>query len=189
MREIQAGQPEALGAIYDRYAPSVLALCRRILQSEADADEVLEQVLWELWSRADRYDPSRGSALSYLMLLARSRSLDRIRARQRRQARTLEVGDLHDLERMAPVDSGAASPLEHALLTEQRARVRTAMNSLDERQRQVVELAFFDGMTHQEVSEHLGLPLGTVKTRIRRGLGVLHKVLHQPPSDPGGEAA
>ena len=187
MRDLQAGRPEALEAIYDRYSPSILALCRRMLRDDSEAEEVLEQVLWELWSRADRYDASRGNPLSYLLLLARSRSLDRIRARQRQASRVVVVGGLGELERLAAGD-GSDTPLDHTLLAERRTRVRAALESLDARQRQVIEMAFFDGLTHREISEHLGLPLGTVKTRIRRGLGVLHGALRLP-SDPGGESA
>lgn len=178
MQRIQSGSEQALEQLYDRYAPAVLALCQRIVRSESEAEDVLEQVFWEVWSRAERYDATRGAPLSYLLLLARSRSLDRIRARRRRDGRTVLVGDIDELERIAlPASGGNDSPLEHALVDEQRVRMRAALGELDSRQREVVELNFFDGLTHSEIAAQLDLPLGTVKTRIRRGLGVLRKHL------------
>jgi RNA polymerase sigma-70 factor (ECF subfamily) len=181
MRAIQRRTEAALEQLYDRYAPTVLALCLRIVRGNSEAEDVLEQVFWEIWSKADRYDETRGAPLSYLLLLARSRALDRVRAQQRRESRTTAMGSLDDLEHITAASSADDSPLDHALVDEQRARVRAALAELDPRQRQVVELNFFDGFTHAEIADQLELPLGTVKTRIRRGLGVLRKHLRTHP--------
>lgn len=181
MRAIQQGSEAALEQFYGRYASTVLALCLRIVHGNSEAEDVLEQVFWEIWSKADRYDEARGAPLSYLLLLARSRALDRVRAQQRRERRTTTLGSLDELEHISVAGSADDSPLDHALVDEQRARVRAALDELDPRQRQVVELNFFDGLTHAEIADQLELPLGTVKTRIRRGLGVLRKHLRTQP--------
>ena len=168
---------DALEALFKRHAGRVFAVARRILRNESEAEDVLEEVFWELWSRADRFDAGRGSPISYLMLLTRSRALDRLRSLQRRTARVPSVGDLADLESLTGACAPTPSPLEHALLRSQALRVRQALEELRPDQRRALELSFFDGFTHVEISERLGLPLGTVKTHIRRGLGVLRKQL------------
>lgn len=168
---------DALEALFKRHAGRVFAVARRILRNESEAEDVLEEVFWELWSRADRFDAGRGSPISYLMLLTRSRALDRLRSLQRRTERVPCVGDLADLESLTSACAPTPSPLEHALLHAQALRVRQALEELRPDQRRALELSFFDGFTHVEISERLGLPLGTVKTHIRRGLGVLRKQL------------
>ena len=177
MEAVRRRSGEALEALFERHSGRVFALARRILRNESEAEDVLEEVFWELWSRADRFDAGRGSAVSYLMLITRSRALDRVRSRQRREDRAPAVGDLTDLEKLTGARAPTPSPLEHAVLRAQALRVRQALEELRPDQRQALELSFFEGFTHVEISERLSLPLGTVKTHIRRGLQVLRKQL------------
>lgn len=178
MARIEAGDPDAVELLYERHASAVLALCLRILRDRAEAEDVLEEVFWELWQRRDRYDRERASPFSYLMTLSRSRALDRLRFRRRRQ------GIWHDLPEPEPASPGAAGPFEDALLAEQRKAIQRALEELPEASRRALELSFFEGLSHREIADRLGDPLGTVKTRIRQGLLALRKVLRALRSEP-----
>jgi RNA polymerase sigma-70 factor (ECF subfamily) len=171
MERIGRGDPQALEQLYDRHGSAVLALCLRILRDRAEAEDVLEEVFWELWQRRGRYDGERSSPFSYLMTLSRSRALDRLRFRRRREGvwQGLPEGEL-------PAGS-APTPFEDALLSEQRVAIERALHELPEASRRAVELNFFEGLSHREIADRLGDPLGTVKTRIRQGLLALRKVL------------
>ncbi len=177
MEAIRLGKAEALAALVDRHGGSMLALCRRIVRDAAEADEVFEEVFWQVWARSEQYDPLRGTPLAYLILLTRSRSLDRVRALRRRGARVLGVGGLSELERIRQAGEPDPSPHDALVVAEERVRVRRALALLTAAQRLAVELSFFEGLTHTEIAQRLDLPLGTVKTRIRRALLVLRKHL------------
>ena len=174
MKAIAEADPSALAVLHDRHAPVVFALCLRILRDAQEAEEVLEDVFLQLWERAAQYDPARGSVIAYLVTLARSRAAERVRRRVRRER----------ILRAVPADAGLdepavplPSPLQASLATERTALVRAALAELPASQRESLELAFLDGLTHPEISERLGEPLGTVKTRIRAGLARLRAPL------------
>jgi RNA polymerase sigma-70 factor (ECF subfamily) len=162
MAAVVRGDASAFSALYDRLSPVVLGMCLRVLRDRAEAEEVLGDVFLDLWRRSDRYDPSRGGVAAYLVTLARTRAIDRLRAGARRRAREAE-----------PLDQGTApGPDPHAgtVARETRRHVQQAMGELSEVQRRALELAYFEGMTHTEVAAALGEPLGTIKTRIRQGM-------------------
>ncbi len=187
---IKGGDPAALQALYDRRAGVVLALCRRIL-GDIDSEEALLDTFVQLWEQADRYDAGRSSPLAYLMTIARSRAIDRLRARRRRPVVPLEGGDQALLDSLASVTRDDPSPLDDVLLAERRELVQGALRELPETQRQPVELSFYEGYTHREIAERLDWPLGTVKTRIRQGLLRLRDALVGPRGgggDAGGES-
>jgi len=127
-------------------------------------------VFWQIWRRADQFDPTRGSALAYLLTLTRSRAIDRLRARERRSRLRSEVPDPLLGESLLGTSTLASSPLQDALAVERRARVQVALAALPGPQREAVELSFLEGLSHPEISTRLGEPLGTIKTRIRSGL-------------------
>jgi len=163
MTAVTGGNATAFSALYDRLAPLVLGVCLRVLRDRAEAEEVLGDVFLDLWRRPDRYDPDRGGVAAYMVTLARTRAIDRLRAGVRRRARETEP----------PAPSTAApgpGPLEGTVAGETRRHVLQAMGSLTEVQRRALELAYFEGMTHTEVAAALGEPLGTIKTRIRQGM-------------------
>ncbi len=173
---LAAGDAAALGSLYDRYSSVVFALCVRILGSRADAEEVLADVFWELWSRPGRYDPGRGNLLAYLGTLARSRAVDRLRSRRSRAMREATAAD-------PPAEAG--SPLDEAVFGERRRLVQRALGELTPDQRQAIELSFYSGLSHAEISDELREPLGTIKSRIRSGLVRLRdslRTLHEGPS-------
>jgi RNA polymerase sigma-70 factor (ECF subfamily) len=173
MRAIALGDRDALGAFYDRHASAVMGLCVRILSSRNEAEETVADIFVELWERAGHFDPERGSPLAFLMNLGRSRAIDRLRQRRRHTDAIAEVAAAERLDR-----SGDPPAFGCAIQDERRSIVRKALDALDARERRAVEMSFFQGLTHREIAAALQEPIGTVKTRIRRGLIRLRDELH-----------
>ncbi len=167
VERVRQGDQAALDLLYKRYSSPVYSLVWRILQSPEEAEDVALDVFWQVWRQADRYDPARGAPPAWIFTLARSRAIDRLRARNRREDRNVSIDD-PELN-IDPLDENAA-PDEVVSFRQSRDAVRAAMAKLSTVQREAVELAFLRGMTHVEIAEKLGQPLGTVKTRIRQGL-------------------
>jgi RNA polymerase sigma-70 factor, ECF subfamily len=187
MIAIARAEVGAFERLYERYAPIVLATCLRIVRDRVEAEDLLEEVFWEIWARRDRYDASRSSPFTYLMTLARSRALDRLRYRKRRAGVWLEVRDA-DRDALAAASSSGANPFEDAAAVQRRTAIDRALEELPAPHRRVVEMNFFEGLSHREISEQLGDPLGTVKTRIRQGLLTLRKVLRSIDEPGVGDA-
>ncbi len=174
IEKIRQGDQSALDLLYKRYSSPVYSLVWKILQNSEEAEDVALDVFWQVWRQADRYDPARGAPPAWIFTLARSRAIDRLRSRARREDRTISIDDpnLH----FDPLDENA-TPDQVVSFRQSRDAVRAAMENLSAVQREAVELAFLKGMTHVEIAERLALPLGTVKTRIRQGLIRLRKHL------------
>ena len=158
-----------LAALYDLTSPVVFGLSMKILRDDSDAEESTLEVYQQVWSQADRYDPTRGTPLGWLVTMTRSRAIDRLRVSQRRAASTgpLEV-DVRD-----PGDG----PAEIFMTSERRAMVRRAIQKLEPKQRQVLEAAYFRGLSQSDTARTLGWPLGTVKTRTRAAMTALRDEL------------
>jgi RNA polymerase sigma-70 factor (ECF subfamily) len=167
VERIRQGDQAALDLLYGRYSSPVYSLVWKILQNAEESEDVALDVFWQIWRQADRYDPSRGAPPAWIFTLARSRAIDRLRARNRREDRNVSIDDpgVH----IDPMDE-TATPDQVVSFRQTRDAVREAMKKLSTVQREAVELAFLKGMTHVEIAEQLGQPLGTVKTRIRQGL-------------------
>ena len=168
---IAAGDRDAFSRFYDLTAPMAFGLIRRVLRDPEAAADVLQEVFWQVWQDASRYDPTRGSPEAWLVTRAKTRAIDRLRSMRRR-----------DRTFVAPVDESVAQRREEqaenpAVAAEDRSLVQTALAQLPEAQRRVIELAFFEGLTQSEIATRLGEPLGTVKTRARLGLDRLRGVL------------
>jgi RNA polymerase sigma-70 factor (ECF subfamily) len=167
------GDAQALSGFYDRYAALAYALILRIVRDRTDATEVLQDVFWEAWEAAAAYDPARGTPEAWVAMRARTRAIDRVRSLRRR----------HEMF-VAPVDESVATEAEPAPdpaeSAEQRGVVREALAQLSEAQREVIELAYYAGLTQSEIAERTKQPLGTVKTRIRLGLERLREVARRP---------
>jgi RNA polymerase sigma-70 factor (ECF subfamily) len=174
VERIRQGDQGALDLLYKRYSAPVYSLVWKVLQNSEEAEDVALDVFWQVWRQAGRYDPSRGAPPAWIFTLARSRAIDRLRARKRREDRTVSIDD-PELN-IDPLDEKAA-PDDVVSFRQNRDAVRAAMTKLSAVQREAVELAFLKGMTHVEIAEKLGQPLGTVKTRIRQGLIRLRKHL------------
>jgi RNA polymerase sigma-70 factor (ECF subfamily) len=161
---IEARDPDALALLYDRHGARLMGLAHRILGDNGEAEEVVQEVFLFAWRSAASFDASRGSVLAWLLVATRSRSIDRLRAR-RPAGRTTPRGLDEVSEAAGPED------VEAAVRGRQwEARCREAVRELPDEQRRALELAYFEGLTHQEIAERTATPLGTVKTRVRLGL-------------------
>ena len=172
MRRIAERDPTALRELYDRHAGLVYAIALKMLKSRDEADELVTDIFWELWNRADRYDPVRAAPVTYIVTLSRSRGIDRLRRSRRHPTTSLDAGAQQQ-------EAPDINPLEDALADEDRGLVRRALAQLDTNQRQALESAYYEGLTHSEIAEKLGKPLGTVKTYIRQGLIRLREALRK----------
>lgn len=161
---------DAAAELYDRYAAQLYALARRILRDEADAEDVIQEVFSQAWRTARSYDVSRGSVLGWLLVMTRTRAIDRLRARQARP----DLNGRSVPETMTATGRSAADVL---LAAEEAARVRAALLALPDHQRTPLELAYYEGLTQVEIAERLAEPLGTVKTRMRAALTSLRQRL------------
>jgi RNA polymerase sigma-70 factor (ECF subfamily) len=159
----------AFSALYDRLSGPLYSLAFKMLGDASDAQDALQEVFVQIWSRASTYDPEKSSMFSWAVLLTRSRAIDRLRARDRR-LRVVVVSTAENKVAEATDASTVESAADTANKKDEAAHVRSLLNNLPEDQRQVIELAFFGHRTHHEIAAQLGQPLGTVKARIRRGL-------------------
>ncbi len=165
----------AVGDLYDRHARVLFSLICRILRDRGDAEDVLQEVLLRVWEKAESYDPILGSPIAWLVRIARNRAIDRLRARGARPA----AGPDDTLPGLAVDERRVPGPERSAALAEERQSVQRALQQLPTGQRALIEAAFFDGYTHAELADRFGLPLGTVKTRIRTGMLALRDELIQ----------
>ena len=170
LRRIATGDGDALSRLFELHSPVVLGLLVRMLGGRAEAEEVLQETFLQVWMQADRYEESRSSPRGWILMLARSRALDRLRRRTSRERREDEV---------AAGEGVAVRPVGTARLeaAEQRTRIGTALGVLSPEQRHCIELAFFEGLTHTQIAERLKAPLGTVKSRILLGMNKLRQAL------------
>ncbi|HLZ70765.1 MAG TPA: sigma-70 family RNA polymerase sigma factor [Dehalococcoidia bacterium] len=172
MRQLAAGHQEALGPLYARYAPLIYGIGVRSLDGPA-AEEVVQDVLLSVWRAAGSYDPQRGAVRSWVLQIAHYRILNELRRRSRRPQAEPDPEGLRLLE----LPDREPDPAEMAERAESRAAVRAALEELPPTQRQVLNLAFFSGLTHEQVARQLDLPLGTTKSRIRSGMQKLRVAL------------
>jgi len=174
LREIADGSSEALGLFYDRYAALALGLLCRMLGNRNEAEEILQEVFLQVWRDARRYDPKRASPRGWLLLLARSRALDRYRCTLARRHREDASARSEATRAVAPLGTRR---LEHG---ESRLRIGRAIGRLPPEQRKVIELAFWEGLTQTQIAEALGAPLGTVKSRALLAMKKLREMLREP---------
>lgn len=171
IKGIAEGDQSAMATLYDSTSKLVFGLVLRILQDRETAEEVLLDVYTQVWRQATSYDAQRGTPLAWLMTIARSRALDRLRSgwQERQRKEPLDaVSEARDL---------ASNPEEMTVSAERQRLVRQALGMLSPEQREVIELAYYSGLSHSEIAAQLGQPLGTVKTRTRLGLMKLREAL------------
>jgi len=162
---VRVGDQNAMGALYDRYSALVYAVALRVLADSAAAEDVLQEVFMQLWRNPTRFDASRGSLGAWLAVIARNRAIDALRKRR-------YESDIEDV--VVSVEPDLASQADRSRAAK---NVRDVLNGMPPAQRQALEMAFFEGLTHTEIATKIGEPLGTIKTRIRAGLLALRKVL------------
>jgi len=168
---VQEGDSRALEELYDRYTPLLYPVALRILRRAADAEDTLQEAWLQVWRRAVTYDPRRGTVAAWLLTVARTRALDRYRSLA---ARGRAESAVEPEAGARPADPSASA--EHVQLGE---RVRSALAQLQPQQRQVLEIAYFEGFSQSEIAARLNAPLGTVKSWTRQGLLRLREILPQ----------
>ena len=163
------GDESAFASLYDRYSPILFGLLLRILRDRPEAEDCLQEVFLQIWQRAPSFDPARGRAFTWLVTLARSRAIDRLRSAGAR-TRTEQAAFAEQVDTVADADA-------EAFRSEQGAFVRGALAEIPEEQRRALLLAYFEGLSQSEIAARLGQPLGTVKTRMRTGMMRLRELL------------
>jgi RNA polymerase sigma-70 factor (ECF subfamily) len=172
LRRIAGGDRSAFSSFYDQYSGLLFSIAIKVLNDSKEAEDVLQEVFMQIWNKADAYNPLLGKPVSWAVTLTRNKAIDRIRASQRRskllEQATLEVGALPD-------DSPSANEKLHG--KENAEMIRSVVAALPSDQRRAIELAFFSGLTQDEIAKTLQEPLGTIKARIRRGMLKLREKL------------
>ena len=171
VERMRSGQERALEELYDATVGKVYALASAILRSAEDSEEIVCEIYAYAWANAARFDASRSNVLGWLLMLCRSRALDRLRQR-RAAASALDVVALHEAN-----VGGGDQPCDIISLMQQRSSVHAALLQLTPERRQLVSLAFLQGLSHQEIADATRLPLGTVKSHLRRALAQLREAL------------
>lgn len=174
MYRVHAGEMGAFEVVFDRHMAVAYSLAYRICQRPAMAEDAVQEAFLSLWRARDRYDPARGSVRAWVLSAVRNRSLDALRRERARAGK-----DVIDDASVGLVPAGDRTELE-AERNEQGQRISDALDSLPSEQRQVIELAYFGGLTHSEIARRLSLPAGTVKGRMRLGLTRMRALLAEP---------
>jgi len=170
MTRVRSGDMRALEELYDRHGGLLYSAALRILGRPADAEEAVQEAWLQAWNKAESFDPTRGAVAAWLLTLVRSRAVDRLRSRASRQRMEQVVAD-------APPAQAAEEPPASAEQRQFQQRVTSALNTLAPQQRQVLELAYFGGLSQSEIASRLEAPLGTVKSWTRQGLLRLRELL------------
>jgi RNA polymerase sigma-70 factor (ECF subfamily) len=173
MKQVAQAQTSALGELYDRYGRLVFSLALHIIGDAGNAEEITQDVFTQVWRWGSSYDSSQGKLIPWLASITRHKAIDRLRQQQVRPEG--HSSSLDDDLFTRPDENAAVEPAVE--LNQQRQRVRSALRQLSAEQRQCLELAYFQGMTQQEIADTLNQPLGTVKTRIRLGMIRLREML------------
>ena len=169
LKAIAGKDEKAVSQLYDRYRVVLFGLLVRILNNREEAEDVLQELFLQVWHRAGDYDPNRGRPFTWLVTLARSRAIDRLRSVASRERVASESA--------REVTEEVSDAVADAVRSEQRGIVTSALSQLPEEQQKALVLAYFDGLTQSEIADRLGAPLGTVKTRMRAGMMKLREVL------------
>lgn len=175
LHAIAGGDEQALSTLYDRYRLILFGLILRILHSQQEAEDVLQEVFLQVWRRASDFDETRGRPFTWLVTLARSRAIDRLRSLGSRERTAQEAA--------RNVPDSISDAADDAFKSEQGEIVRNALRELPDEQRRTLLLAYFEGLTQSEIAERLNTPLGTVKTRMRSGMIKLREILGERVRD------
>lgn len=173
---IADGSADALSALYDRYASIVFGLAKRVTSRQEDAEEVVQDVFAQVWRQASRYESGRATVAGWLVMLTRTRAIDRVRARVARPDQNASVPP----ESAPHLAMAGPDPEAVSISADDVRQVRTVLSALPDGQRSLVEMAYYEGLTHTEIADRTGIALGTVKTRLRAAMAALRQAL-QPP--------
>ncbi|HXT68669.1 MAG TPA: sigma-70 family RNA polymerase sigma factor [Vicinamibacterales bacterium] len=173
IRAVARGSGDAVSELYDRYGATVYGLALRVLGQPDLAEEVVQDVFAQVWREAGRYDTSRSTVAGWIVMLTRTRAIDRLRARKARPDLSAPV----ETSETMPIASPDRTPETSTIVAEDTRLVRGALARLPDQFRSLVELAYYEGLTHSEIAARTGIPLGTVKTRLRNAMGTLRSAL------------
>lgn len=172
MEKVMAGDESAIGQLYDHYSPMLFGMLMRILQDSQAAEEVLQDLFLQLWRKPEQFDPARGTLAAWLTVIGRNRAISKLRGRPVREV--LEHSDGIYANTLASTQNIESEAARKQMLDS----LKQAMERLPAEQRQVIELAYFEGMTQSEIAARTGSPLGTVKTRVRTGMLSLKQLMN-----------
>lgn len=173
IRAVARGSGDAVAELYDRYGGTVYGLALRVLGQPDLAEEVVQDVFAQVWREAGRYDAARSTVAGWIVVLTRTRAIDRLRARQARPDLSAAV----DTSAALPLPSSDRTPESTTMVAEDARLVRGALARLPDQFRSLIELAYYEGLTHSEIAARTGIPLGTVKTRLRNAMLTLRSAL------------
>lgn len=176
MARIKARDKSALSELYDQYNRLLFGLIYSILKKREEAEDTLQEVFTNIWEKAEQFDLNRGTVYTWIVTLTRNKSIDRLRSKvykeQKKQSTSLDDEDV-----FYPLYSDEQDPLEQTILTDRAKRLHEALDKISDKQRKVLQVAYFNGMSQSEISEEFDIPLGTVKTRMRDGMIKLRELL------------
>ena len=174
MKRIKAKDEQALERLYDLYSRLLFGMVMSIVKKREEAEDVLQEIFIRVWNKADSFDEERGNVYSWIVTLSRNRAIDYIRSRRYKdqQQESVSIGE----DEFIP-EADKHDPLETTIFSDRAELVRRALEELPDKQSEVLKIAYYRGMTQSEIAEHLDIPLGTVKTRMRQGMIKLKNIL------------
>ncbi len=176
MARVQNGDKQALRKLYDRFNKILFGMIYKILRNKEESEDLLQEIFVKIWNKADQFDPSRGSAYSFIATLARNRAIDRTRSRAFKNRRKDDYV-INDDEYSFNLSTENPNPEEKIEITERAVGVRKALAQLNEKERQVLYISYFEGLSQTEIADKIDIPLGTVKYRMRQGMIKLREML------------
>ena len=178
MLRIASKEPEALSVLYDHYHRLLFGLLKSILKKNVEAEDILQEVFTTIWEKAHQFDTERGTPYTWIVSMTRNKAIDRLRSKIYKEQKKQDTS-INDEDAFIPLFSPDNNPLEDAILSDRAQRLYDALQKLSETHRNVIQIAYFDGLSQSEISKEYNIPLGTVKTRMRDGMIKLREILAQ----------
>ena len=178
MEQVQSGSRDALRKLYDRFKHILSGMIYKILRNREETEDLLQEIFVQAWQKADQYDPGRGTVYSFLATMARNKAIDRTRSRAFKNSKKDDYV-INDDEYSFNLSTENPNPEESIELTERAVSVRKALAELNEKEREVLYISYFHGLSQSEIADKIEIPLGTVKYRMRQGMIKLRDMLDQ----------
>lgn len=176
MAEVQAGDKKALGKLYNRYNRILFGMIYKVLRNREESEDLLQEIFVQAWEKAEQYDPTRGTVYSFLVTMTRNKAIDRTRSKAYKNSKK-DDHVINDDDFSLNLSHDSPNPEENMELNERAVKVREALGSLNKKEREVLYISYFHGLSQTEISEKINIPLGTVKYRMRQGMIKLREML------------
>lgn len=176
MAEVQAGDKKALGKLYNRYNRILFGMIYKVLRNREESEDLLQEIFVQAWEKAEQYDPTRGTVYSFLVTMTRNKAIDRTRSKAYKNNKK-DDHVINDDDFSLNLSHDSPNPEENMELNERAIKVREALGSLNKKEREVLYISYFHGLSQTEISEKINIPLGTVKYRMRQGMIKLREML------------